>query len=209
MGVISGGIEMLRRAALAASLLALFAVNTASAANGSVTITNDHYSVSSVTVGLGEQVTWTYEATHHHTATSNLLSGWGAMAWSDDFPANSTPGTNFSQSFHEAGGWQFHCLIHAPMRGTVNVTFTSNSATGHKGDTFTLTLGDQVLPTGFVHDIQKKRNAGAFKSWKTTTGMTQTFVPAKKGTYQFKTLVRNTTNGQASGYSPAITITVS
>lgn len=200
---------MLRRAALAASFLVIFAVNAASAANGTVTITNDHYSVSSLTVGLGDQVTWDYQATHHHTTTSNLLSGWGAMAWNHDFPANSTPGTDFSQSFHEAGAWQFHCLIHGSMHGTVLVTFTSNAATGHKGNTFTLTLGDQALPSGFVHDVQKKRNTGSFKAWKSTGNTTQTFVPAKKGKYQFRTLVRNTANGQSSGYSPVVTITIS
>jgi plastocyanin len=202
---------MIRRAALAASLLLLFTVNAASAANGSVTITNDHYSVSSLSLNLGDQVTWMTNGsqTHHHTATGNLTAarGWGAMAWSFDFPASST--LSQAETFHQAGGWQFHCLIHASMRGTVNVAFSSTSLSGPLGTTFMLTLGDQSLASGFVHDVQKRKLGGTFKTWKATSGSTQSWKPAKKGKFQFQTRVRNTANGDVTLYSPLVTITVS
>jgi plastocyanin len=201
---------MLRRAALAASLLLLLTVNAASAANQTITITNNKYSTSSVTVNFGNQVTWqTTGPTNHHTATGNLTAaqGWGSMAWSFEFPGGGA--TSHAQTFHQAGGWQFHCLIHGTMRGTVNVTFTSSSLTAPLGTTFTLTLGDQALPSGFVHDIQKRKVGGTFKAWKTTGSSTQAWKPAKKGKWQFQARTRNTANSGASLYSPLITITVS
>jgi plastocyanin len=203
---------MLRRAALAATLLLAISVNLVSAANASVTVTDNRYSATTVTVGFGNQVTWTAGSPqqNHHTATSNLTAarGWAGMAWSVDFQPNST-GQNGSQTFHQAGGWQFHCLIHGNMRGTVNVNFTSSSLTGTLATTFVLTLGDQALPAGFVHDIQKRKVGGSFKTWKTTGTSTQSWKPAKKGKFQFRTRVRNTANGDATLYSPQITITVS
>jgi len=202
---------MLRRAALAAGLMLLLTVNMASAANQTVTITNDHYSQSTFAVNFSDQVTWITGGTqtHHHTATSNLTStrGWGAMSWRFDFPANST--LSQAQTFHQAGGWQFHCEIHPSMRGTVNVTFNANSLTGPLGSTFTLTLGDQALPTGFVHDIQKRKLGGTFKAWKTTSDTLQAWKPARRGKFQFQVRVRNTANGDTTLYSPLITITVS
>ena len=202
---------MLGRAALSASLLLLFTVNAASAANATVTITNDHYSSSSQTVSFGEQVTWTTGAgaTHHHTSTSNLpVATWGTvLAWNYDFQPN-VPGSH-DQTFDQAGGWMYHCAIHGSMRGTVSVPMTASSLSGPLGTTFTFNLGDKALPAGFVHDIQKRKVGGAFKTWMSPAGTAQTWKPTKRGKFQFQTRVRNTSNGQASSYSPIITITVS
>lgn len=200
---------MLRRAALAASLLVLLTFNTAAAANGSVTVTDNKFTPTSVVVGFGDQVTWSRASgVNHHTATGNLTAqrGWGSMAWSIEFPEGESGGG--SQTFHQAGGWQFRCTIHGSMRGTVNVPLRSSSTSAPLGTTFTLTLGDQALPSGFVHDIQKRKGTNAFTTWKSPSGSTQNWKPAKKGTYQFKTRVRNTANGDATAYSPTITITV-
>jgi len=203
---------MLRRAALAASLLALFIVNTASAANGSFTITDNRYSVASQTVGLGDQVSWMTNGKqnhNHHTATGILTTGrgWGVMAWSFDYPIGSA--LSQAETFHQAGGWQFRCLIHSSMRGTVNVKFNSSSSAGPLGTTFVLTLGNQSLPSGFVHDIQKRKVGGSFSTWKSPSTSTQSWKPAKKGTFQFQTRVRNTSNGDTTLYSPVMSITVS
>jgi len=128
------------------------------------------------------------------------------MGW--NFTFNSSGAGSQAQTFHQAGGWQFHCAIHGSMRGTVNVGLRSSAGFAPLGTTFTLTLGDQSLAAGFVHDIQKKKAGGTFATWKSPSGMTQTWKPTKKGTFQFKTRVRNTSNGQATAYTPTITIIV-
>lgn len=201
---------MLRRAALAASLLVLFTVNVASAANANVTIVDFNFNNGSPTIGLGDSVAWTYPSgASHHTSSSVLpISTWGALSWS--FAFNAPGGGSQTHVFHEAGTWSYHCLIHNFMKGQVNVQFRSSSMSGPLGTTFTLTLGDQALAANFRHDIQKKRNSGSFKTWQNTTGLTQTWKPAKRGTYQFRTRVTHTVSPiQSSGWSPVITITVS
>ena len=205
---------MLRRAALAASLLVLFTVNVASAANANVTIKDFAFTNGSPTVALGDSVTWNYPANgvnaFHHTSTSLLpVSTWGAMAWSFAF---NSPSNTFSpsQAFNQAGSWSYHCLIHSFMTGTVSVKFATSSSSAPRGTTFTLTLGNQPLPTNFVHDIQKRRGSGAWTTWKSPSGESQAWKPTKGGTYQFRTRVRHTTTPTGfSGWSPVITITVS
>jgi plastocyanin len=202
---------MIRRAALAASILVLFAVNVAAAANATVTIKDFAFTNGSPTVGLGNSVTWKYPiGGFHHTSTSILpVSKWGAMAWSFAF---NSPSKTFSpsQTFDQAGSWSYHCLIHSFMTGTVHVSFSSSSTNAVLGTTFTLTLGDRGLPTGFVHDVQKRKAGGSWATWKSPTTKTQTWKPTKPGTYQFRTRVRQmAAPQQTSGWSPTISITVS
>jgi plastocyanin len=200
---------MIRRAALAASLLLLFTVNAASAATTSVTIKDFSFNSATVTIGQGDTVSWSYPTgSSHHTSSSILPANvWSGMSW--NFAFNAAGGGAQSQVFHEAGAWNYHCMIHGFMQGTVNVRFAASPANGALGTTFTLTLGDQALPSGFVHDIQKRKAGGAWNSWKSPTGSLQSWKPGKKGTFQFRTRVRHLSPSQFSGWSPVITVVVS
>jgi amicyanin len=82
----------------------------------SVTIQNFAFSPSSITVKVGETVTWTNNDTIGHTVTSDNNTSGG--------PDSSTinNGKTYSFTFKKAGTYGYHCTPHPYMKGTVTVT---------------------------------------------------------------------------------------
>lgn len=100
--------------ALCVLFAALFAPRDAGAANGSVSIASFAFSPSTVTVNVGESVTWTNnQAGVPHTVTSDS----GAFD-----SGNLSSGGTFQHTFTTAGTFAYHCNIHPSMQGTVVVT---------------------------------------------------------------------------------------
>lgn len=112
-------------AALAGLLAFAFAVvgsgHDASAANASVNISGFAFVPASVTVSVGDTVTWTNSDTAPHTATSDTAGVFGS-------PTLNQGGT-FSHTFTTAGTFAYHCNIHPSMTGTVVVTGAAATAT--------------------------------------------------------------------------------
>ena len=93
--------------ALAAGLLI---AGTAVAADGDVTISGFAFSPGTVTVSVGDTVTWTNNDGVGHTATG------------DDFDTGTiSGGATASVTFDTAGTFAYHCSIHPQMNGTVVV----------------------------------------------------------------------------------------
>jgi plastocyanin len=71
------------------------------------------YSPNSVTIAVGDTVTWTNQDDVPHTATATdqsvLQSG------------TISPGSSFSQTFETAGEFPYHCEFHPNMSGTIIV----------------------------------------------------------------------------------------
>ncbi len=115
-----------RRAALA--FLSLFAlasgalfVRDARAADASVSISNFAFVPASVTVNVGDTVTWTNnQGGVPHTVSSDT----GAF---DSGTLNG--GGTFAQTFGTAGTFAYHCNIHPSMTGSVVVTGAAATAT--------------------------------------------------------------------------------
>jgi plastocyanin len=93
--------------AMATLPLAVFAATSA------VTIQNSAFSPASITVKVGDTVTWTNRDGFNHTSTSDNAGGWdtGVIA----------AGTAHSIVFNSAGTFAYHCSIHLFMQGTVIV----------------------------------------------------------------------------------------
>jgi plastocyanin len=86
------------------------------AANGAVSIHNFAFAPGSVTVNVGDSVTWTYNDGFGHTATSQA----GAPAAFDSGTLNG--GRTFMRAFTVAGTYNYQCAIHgASMSGTITV----------------------------------------------------------------------------------------
>jgi plastocyanin len=109
-----------------------------------------HFTPPSVTVGVGDTVTWqnTTDATHTVTSDSGTELDSGSV----------TDGKTFSHAFSTAGTFSYHCSIHPYMTGTVIVlagvttppatdTATPSSSTG--SPTLLLLLA-ALVPTLFV-----------------------------------------------------------
>ena len=93
-------------------LLLLAATGVALAADQSVAIQNNAFSPSSVTVNVGDSVTWTNNDNVPHTATADDDS------WDTGNLAN---GASESITFSTAGEFPYHCEVHPNMTGTVIV----------------------------------------------------------------------------------------
>jgi plastocyanin len=107
-------------ASFAALTLLLLPVGAA-AADEAVSISGFAFHPATVTVNVGDAVTWTNNDGVSHTATANN----GAF----DTEAIGT-GSSASVTFSTAGSFGYHCEIHPTMHGTVVVRSTSGGVPG-------------------------------------------------------------------------------
>lgn len=103
-----------------AALATLIAAGSAVAADQSVTIAGFAFSPKTVTVNVGDTVTWTNNDTVTHTATSAGNFDTGSIGG----------GASKSVTFQTAGTFAYVCSIHASMSGTVVVRAASGGSTG-------------------------------------------------------------------------------
>jgi plastocyanin len=96
-----------------------------------VSIIDFAFQPASLTVEVGDTVTWTNSGAANHTSTSD--SG----LWSSGTLA---PGQSFSFTFTSVGSFAYHCAIHPGMTGTIIVVAAAT-------DTPTATLTPTRRPT--------------------------------------------------------------
>ncbi len=89
------------------------ATTTAGGAGGAqVTIKGFAFDPVTVTIKVGESVTWTNQDSADHTVTAD----------NGEFKSSSLGnGATFSFTFTKAGSYPYHCSIHSSMTGTVVV----------------------------------------------------------------------------------------
>jgi plastocyanin len=105
----------MRRWTLAAATAALamaVAAGSVRAADTPVTIAGFAFDPTTVTINVGDSVTWTNQDSIAHTATA----GDGSFD-----TGNIVAGGTESVTFDTAGTFAYHCTIHATMNGTVVV----------------------------------------------------------------------------------------
>jgi plastocyanin len=124
-----------RRLALTAGSLALMVgigAGPALAADRIVTISGFSYSPNTVTVNVGDTVTWTNQDASAHTATSSGNFNTGNIAQN----------ASKSVTFNSAGTFDYICTIHPTMQGTVVVRAAGGGAAPNT----------DMAPTGAVDD---------------------------------------------------------
>ena len=112
-GAVAGG-------ALVAGLIA----GTALAADQAVNIAGQAFNPASVTVSVGDSVTWTNADGVAHTATADDASF---------DTGNIAAGGSDSITFATAGSFSYHCAIHPAMTGTVTVQAAAGGSGGGGG----------------------------------------------------------------------------
>jgi plastocyanin len=111
-------------ALLAPTLLILALVVPAAAADQTVTIENLQFQPATVTVEVGDTVTWSNQDGVPHTATAD----------DDSFDTgNIAGGSSASQTFATAGSFPYHCEVHPTMTGTVVVQAGAGGGGGGGG----------------------------------------------------------------------------
>ena len=87
------------------------------AADGSVSIGDFFFSPASITVGIGDSVTWTNNGQETHNATGNGIG-----------TGNLDNGESGSATFSSAGSFNYICTIHPQMNGTVRVLASASGS---------------------------------------------------------------------------------
>jgi plastocyanin len=184
-------------AALAATVVLLVPSGAAEArAGASVTVANMAFSPASVTVGLGQPVTWTFQDSSAHTSTSDQ-GFWDS--------GTKSGGATYSRAFTSAGTFAYHCTIHTMMRGKVAVPVT---ASGSPNAGWTLRWSTKKGKGGVTFDVQTRLGSGKWVSLKAgVTGPSAKFNPAKSGSYSVR--ARTVKGGSRSGWSPTTTVPIS
>ena len=122
-----------------AVVVAVLGTGVALAASQAVSISSFAFSPQSVTVSVGDTVTWTNSDTVTHTATADDAS------WDTGNIAGG--GGTGAVVFTKAGTFLYHCRIHSQMTGTVIVaaageTAPATGATMRPTDTVPIAAGD-------------------------------------------------------------------
>jgi plastocyanin len=165
-------------------------------AGASVTVADMAFGPSSVTVGLGESVTWTFQDATAHTSTSDQ-GFWDSGTRSG--------GATYSRAFTSAGTFAYTCTFHSMMRGKVAVPVT---VTGSPNAGWTFRWSTRKGKGGITFDVQTRLGSGKWKPLVTgTTASSQKFNPAKAGNYSVR--ARTAKGGSRSGWSPTTTVPIS
>jgi LPXTG-motif cell wall-anchored protein len=92
--------------------------------SNSVSAGDNFFDPASLTIAVGDSVTWTNDGKVAHTVTAN-----GGSFDS----GNLNPGHSFTHTFSQAGTFRYFCQYHAGMTGTIKVTSSSSSSGGGGG----------------------------------------------------------------------------
>ncbi len=180
------------------------AVTPAAGQGTQLSVQDFRFSPTPAIVAQGTPVTWHNNGPHTHTSTGD--SPLGLWATGNIAPGGTSP----TVTFRAAGGFTYHCSIHASMVAVVRVPIIVSPMSGTTSTTFTLTL-TSALANGFTYDVQRRvGTAGAWTIYRTAvTTRTVTFTPTATGTYAFRSRLVRTSNHAASKWSPMKKVTVS
>jgi plastocyanin len=171
-----------------------------------VTIKDSGFTPKTASNTLGRSIRWTVNsgATQTHQVADS--TGMGLFT----SPVLSA-GQSYTFKFVSAGGYQYKDNLHATLTGSINVPVGTFPLAGSTSRTFTITWASAAPLAGYVFDVQIMRPGGNWANWKTNqTGQSGTFLPdTGVGTYSFRARYHRTSNGTFSGWSPAVSITVS
>src|SRR5690349_3136872 len=89
-----------------------------------VTIKNDSFMPSSITITQGDAVKWTWagpDTNHSVTASSGQAESFDSDPTGTAFTINHSTGDTFSHTFNATGSFTYFCKVHSFMKGTVKV----------------------------------------------------------------------------------------
>jgi len=127
-------------AALVALAFPLLSASRADAATVTIEISDFAFQPATITVRVGDTVTWTNLDSAAHTATD---TGSGAL-----FDGEMATGESFSYTFTAVGTFHYICTFHPEMKGTVIVEATSAPGASQLPDA--AVAGPHTTPRAFV-----------------------------------------------------------
>ena len=113
------------------------------AADANVSMDDNFFEPGTVTIEVGDSVTWTNDGRLPHTATAAGEFDTGLLQPKDAVFVGS-PGQSYTVTFNEAGTFPYICTIHPDMTGTVVVEAAGTTAPGPTDDD----SAEPTLPAG-------------------------------------------------------------
>ncbi len=166
----------------------------------------------------GGCVVWNFNGPGNHSATETKLLGPGSTPLFNS--GSKAPGTNFSYTFVAAGGYNYRSTVAgdpSTMAGVVKVPVKLSATSGGVNTSITVTWAS-ASTAGYRSDVQLRYKPaggsyGAWTNWRVDqTGLSDTFMASAAngaGVYQFRARYENAGTAKASGYSTAVTLTIS
>jgi plastocyanin len=192
----------MRRALVAGLVAATLVSGTATATKRGVSIKDDGFLGTSLTVYLNDEVSWRNQTSHTHNVTAKRFGLFKLVVAPDTYSPY--------VMFKHAGAWWYTCTDHPnAFSGVIKVLMNKQPSSGTTTTIFAITVATENAPTGFRHDVQKRKVGQSWASWKTTQGFLVTFDPSTPGTYEFRGRLRRMSDGKATGWSPTLQIQVS
>jgi plastocyanin len=113
-------------------------------------------------------------------------------------------------SIQGAGTYPYHCTFHpARMQGVFRVRPKASDTTVGVGDSITLQIAPDAIKTLYVHDVQRRRNGGEWRSVRHGTGESApTFSFTRAGEFEFRARSRIAFTEVHTGWSPMRKVTV-
>src|SRR5919204_1574579 len=134
----------------------------------SVSLGDNFFDPTSLTIAVGDTVTWTNNGQVAHTVTANGGSF-------DSGTLNS--GRSFTHTFNQAGTFPYFCQFHAGMKGTITVTSSSSGGGGGGGAG---SSGSTSTTSGSSHSAPAFRRSSAIAGTEVTRRPLT--IPAEAGT---------------------------
>lgn len=201
---------------LAAAILAVVVLQGTALASTPkpVSIQNLAFSPTLLKVKVGNSVQWTNNDPFGHTSSSNGFSdGQGTVGVDLWHSGTIAPGSTFTFQFAVAGGFPYHCSIHASMKAEIDVKMKAKPTSGVVGDTIKIIWATVDPGTDFKFNVQMTDpNGKTFHDWMTNVPhnvLSGKFKPTQVGTYKFHSDLVRISTGVASGFSPALTVKIS
>jgi plastocyanin len=192
---------MFRRASLAAFVLMVLSTSSVLAATKTVTVYNKAFKPGTVTITVGDSVSFKNITLKTHSPTPTNNYSWGGVSVG--------PGQSVVVTPTQTGSYPYFCALH-PLRhkGTVAVKMGVSPTAGTTATMFTLTLGTMTAPGVLVHQVYARVNGGAWVLRATTNAPTHSLLLTTAGTWELQTRMKYVLGGATSAYSPISTVMV-
>jgi plastocyanin len=197
---------MIHRALVAALVALVLSTSSVAASTRLIEATNYTFTPSAPKLALGDTAQWHNASSIVHDVTPNAPSVWPGSG------GIMQAGKSMAMAMSHAGSYPYRCVIHSGqnMKGTVKVKMSSSPSSGTTSTNFTLRVATQNAGPNRTQDVQRRKKGGTWKAWLSTTSQLVIFNPApsEAGIWEFRSRYRNTSNGEMTGWSPTLTITV-
>jgi plastocyanin len=164
-----------------------------------IRVAHQAFTPSVLTVGQGSTVTWSFQDDARPSTTSRQLF-WN----SGRLPR----GQLYPVDFPDAGDFNYDCLTHPKMKGSVHVPMR---ATGSPELGWTISWTSRTsTPTTRRYDVQELAPGGTWTAFRTNTADRRViFKPEQNGTYEFRARTTNVPRKVHSAWSSTLSVRIS